>query len=79
MCVDTLVQDTLIQFFSFNNLLLLLPGVSPEDRDVIHQNLLRNTDFVEADIFNDAKNHAVKKLEPAWIRFLKEDMKSFYE
>ncbi len=49
------------------------------EQDEIHRKLLQNKDFVGADIFNEAKGHSVRNLEKGWIRYLKEDMKSFSE
>ena len=59
--------------------MLAISGIPPIEQDSIHQKLLQTKDFVAADIFNDAKNHSVKNLEKGWIRYLKEDMKTFYE
>lgn len=37
------------------------------------------SDFVEASVFNNAKQHACDVLEEAWIKYLKEDLKIFLE
>ena len=54
-------------------------GISPSERDKIHQMLLTSEDFISANEFNKAKEHAVELLEKTWIRYLKEDMKMFIE
>ena len=54
-------------------------GISPSERDAIHQVLLTSKDFISATEFNKAKEHAVELLEKTWIRYLKEDMKTFIE
>ncbi|KAK3576327.1 hypothetical protein CHS0354_039734 [Potamilus streckersoni] len=54
-------------------------SVSSQERDQLHQCLMSAQDFVHSSVFNGAKLHAVQKLEMAWIRFLKEDLKSFLD
>ena len=53
--------------------------MATNQKDAIHQVLLRNRDFVEADVFESAKERSVDTLEKAWIRFLKEDLKAYIE
>ena len=54
-------------------------GLIPSEQDDIHRQLLNATDFIEASIFNSAKQFAMNKLQQAWIRYLKEDLKTFLE
>ncbi len=54
-------------------------GLPDVIRDRLHQSLLEAPDFVEASIYDSAKYQAVDRLEKAWIRFLKEDLKAFLE
>jgi len=54
-------------------------GFSDKERVDIHSTLQKAQDFIEASVFNRAKNHAVERLEQAWIHYLKEDLKSFLE
>ncbi|XP_067682061.1 regulator of G-protein signaling 22-like isoform X1 [Haliotis asinina] len=54
-------------------------GLPDSIRDRIHQSLLEARDFVEASIYDSAKYQAVDRLEKAWIRFLKEDLKTFLD
>ena len=69
---------TLIHF-SIINLSLLTSGLSDEERLNIHQALLSTSDFVEATVFDRAKQHACDRLQDVWLRFLKEDLKAFLE
>jgi hypothetical protein len=59
--------------------LLNLAGVKNKDQDKVHQMLLSAKDYVSADLFDDAKNHATEILEPAWICYLKDDVKKYLE
>ncbi|XP_064623273.1 uncharacterized protein LOC135485317 isoform X13 [Lineus longissimus] len=54
-------------------------GIKKEDRDKVHQTLLTAKDYVSGDLFDDAKNHATEILEPAWIGYLKEDVRKYLE
>ncbi|XP_048259130.1 uncharacterized protein LOC124151105 isoform X3 [Haliotis rufescens] len=54
-------------------------GLPDSIRDRLHQSLLEARDFVEASIYDSAKYQAVDRLEKAWIRFLKEDLKTFLD
>ncbi|KAL5009301.1 hypothetical protein ScPMuIL_014882 [Solemya velum] len=54
-------------------------GLSNREQDTLHNTLLVARDFIEASVFDNAKYHAVNKLEKAWIRFLKEDLKDFLD
>lgn len=54
-------------------------GFSPDEQDEIHRQLLNATDFIEASIFNNAKQYAMNRLQQAWIRYLKEDLKGFLD
>ncbi|XP_052105835.1 uncharacterized protein LOC127738576 isoform X2 [Mytilus californianus] len=54
-------------------------GFSPSEQDEIHKQLLNATDFIEASVFNSAKQYAMSRLQQAWIRYLKEDLKGFLD
>ncbi|XP_077998144.1 uncharacterized protein LOC144451207 isoform X2 [Glandiceps talaboti] len=54
-------------------------GLSPYDRDNIHHKLLTTKDFVEAVVFDGAKDHTVKMLQREWLRYLKYDLRTFLE
>ncbi|CAH1792455.1 unnamed protein product [Owenia fusiformis] len=54
-------------------------GLMPAERDKMYAVLLNTRDFVEAKLFQGAKNHATILLEKAWIRYLKEDLKTYIE
>ncbi|XP_013386604.1 uncharacterized protein LOC106156055 isoform X2 [Lingula anatina] len=54
-------------------------NMDPKERDVLHQQLMGAKDFIEASVFNSAQDHAVDVLEQAWVRYLKEDLKTFLE
>ncbi|CAL1527617.1 unnamed protein product [Lymnaea stagnalis] len=45
----------------------------------LHHSLERARDFMEASIFDHAKVLAVENLEKAWVRFLKEDLKTYLD
>ena len=60
-------------------LIFLFSGFSPLQQDDIHRQLLNATDFIEASVFNSPKQYAMNKLQQAWIRYLKEDLKGFLE
>ena len=49
------------------------------ERNRIHQRLTTSRDMVEASVFSAAKAHAVDCLDKPWIRYLKEDLKTFVE
>ena len=55
------------------------PGTPESERNSIHQHLLSSRDFVEASVFAAARDRVIDKLEKAWIRYLKEDLKTFIE
>lgn len=57
----------------------IFSGFSPSEQDEIHKQLLNATDFIEASVFNSAKQYAMSRLQQAWIRYLKEDLKGFLE
>ena len=57
----------------------IFSGFSPSEQDEIHKHLLNATDFIEASVFNSAKQYAMSRLQQAWIRYLKEDLKGFLE
>ncbi|ELU03775.1 hypothetical protein CAPTEDRAFT_221083 [Capitella teleta] len=54
-------------------------GATDEERDKMHTKLLTSFDFVEAEVFSEAKEKMLDIMEKAWIRFLKEDVKIFIE
>ena len=58
---------------------MFVEGLSKNQRNRIHQRLLASRDMVEASVFSSAKEHAVNVLEKPWIRYLKEDLKTFVE
>ena len=62
-----------------NVVLNLLTETSEKERLNLHRILQSARDFIEASIFDTAKVQAVAKLEKAWVRFLKEDLKAFLE
>ncbi|KAL8598265.1 hypothetical protein ACOMHN_035215 [Nucella lapillus] len=53
--------------------------ISEQDRLNLHNTLQSAREFIEASIFDKAKTLAVTKLEKAWVRFLKEDLKTFLD
>ncbi|XP_076463584.1 LOW QUALITY PROTEIN: uncharacterized protein LOC143295827 [Babylonia areolata] len=53
--------------------------ISEQDRLNLHKTLQSARDFIEASVFDTAKVLAVTKLEKAWVRFLKEDLKAFLD
>lgn len=53
--------------------------ISEQDCERIQGALISSKDFIEASVFYHAKYTAVEKLETAWIRHLKEDLKTFLE
>ena len=57
----------------------VLTETSEKERLNLHKTLQSARDFIEASIFDTAKVQAVAKLEKAWVRFLKEDLKAFLE
>nr|KAG5695957.1 hypothetical protein BaRGS_017538 [Batillaria attramentaria] len=57
----------------------LFPNISEKERTNLHKTLQAARDFIEASIFDTAKTQAVTKLEKAWIRYLKEDLKAFLD
>ncbi|XP_074646346.1 uncharacterized protein LOC141902488 [Tubulanus polymorphus] len=54
-------------------------GATEAERNNIYSILINTKDFVSATLFDSAKNHAVDLLEQSWIRYLKEDLKTFLE
>ena len=54
-------------------------GISDEERGRIHQNLIIGRDFANAGVFLEAKEQSLDLLEKAWICFLKQDFKNFFE
>ena len=77
--VITTVRNFRFLFNFIKSNLNNFPGISPRERDKIHQTLVTSEDFISANEFNKAKEHAVELLEKTWIRYLKEDMKVFIE
>ncbi|XP_053375384.1 uncharacterized protein LOC123527871 isoform X6 [Mercenaria mercenaria] len=53
--------------------------ISVDERNTIHKALMSASDFVDSSVFNSAKQHSCDKLEEAWIRYLKEDLKIFLD
>jgi hypothetical protein len=56
-----------------------LSEISANERNAIHNALMSAKDFVDSRVFNCAKQHSCERLEEAWIRYLKEDLKIFLE
>lgn len=57
----------------------LFPGLSSIECDCLAKKLTEAKDFIEASVFQSAKAVVVDHLEKAWLRFLKEDLKTFLE
>ncbi|KAK7103819.1 hypothetical protein V1264_018644 [Littorina saxatilis] len=53
--------------------------ISEKERLNLHKTLSSAHNFIEASIFDTAKMQAVTRLEKAWVRFLKEDLKAFLD
>ncbi|XP_060552397.1 LOW QUALITY PROTEIN: uncharacterized protein LOC132713733, partial [Ruditapes philippinarum] len=53
--------------------------ISANERNAIHNALMSAKDFVDSRVFNCAKQHSCERLEEAWIRYLKEDLKIFLD
>ena len=70
----TMWFDVLTKIFSF-----CTKEISADNRNSIHKSLMLANDFVDSSVFNSAKQHSCYKLEEAWIRYLKEDLKIFLE
>ena len=68
---------SLILFMRFGK--CFFSEISDQERDRIHRTLLSTSDYVEASVFDKAKQHACDRLEDVWLRFLKEDLKNFLE
>lgn len=66
-------------FVLCTSILCIFSGLSDNETTDLHNTLMSARDFVEATTFNSAKYYAVEHLEKAWIRFLKEDLKTFLE
>lgn len=54
-------------------------AVSAETCDAVHRVLLASSDFVEASVFDDAKNGVTAELERPWVDFLRDDTRRFWE
>ncbi|KAI0239141.1 hypothetical protein LSAT2_010110 [Lamellibrachia satsuma] len=54
-------------------------GCLPRTRDNIHRSLLTNRDFVSVVIFDEMRENAVDLLLNSWLRYLKEDLKTFID
>ncbi|KAK6183535.1 hypothetical protein SNE40_011001 [Patella caerulea] len=52
---------------------------SEKERNNLHQLLSGSRDFVEASVFDTIKDRSIVRLEKAWIRFLKDDLKIFLD
>ncbi|CAG5126804.1 unnamed protein product, partial [Candidula unifasciata] len=50
-----------------------------EDRNQLLASLETTRDYINSSIFEPAKIYAMENLESAWIRYLKEDLKSFLD
>jgi len=50
-----------------------------KERERLQRHLEKSREMLEASIFERAKTGAVEKLEKAWIRYLKEDLKAFLD
>ena len=59
--------------------IIIFSDLSEQERNRIHQTLLSTSDFVEATVFDRAKQHACDRLQEVWLRFLKEDLKAYLE
>ena len=56
-----------------------LPVLPSKEMQRLQASLEKARDFMESSVFDNAKVLAVEKLEKAWIRYLKEDLKTFLE
>lgn len=54
-------------------------GLEVNEIDKIYRNLQKSDYYVDSEIFDDAKEFCIEKLEKPWIRYLKEDTKHFIE
>ncbi|XP_070578484.1 regulator of G-protein signaling 22-like isoform X20 [Ptychodera flava] len=54
-------------------------GISPYERDTIHHKLLTTRDYVEASLYDNARDHSVKMLQREWLKYLKNDLRTFLE
>ncbi|ESO83511.1 hypothetical protein LOTGIDRAFT_236545 [Lottia gigantea] len=53
--------------------------VAEADINILYQKLASSQDFIEASVFDTIKDNTIGKLEKAWIRFLKDDLKIFLD
>lgn len=60
-------------------MIISVSGATDKEREKMHKKLLTSLDFVEADVFSDAKEKVIDSMEKIWMRFLKEDVKLFIE
>jgi len=56
---------------------VLCAGISDEERQSVRHNLIAGRDF--AGVFLAAKQRSIALLEEAWICFLKQDFKNYFE